>query len=267
MNEIAVQVKQLSKRFGDLQAVKQISFNVLRGECFGLLGPNGAGKSTTIKMMTTLLSPDSGTIEIGGYSCSRQPTRVREIIGYVPQAISVDGVLTGYENLLIFAKLFGLSKQERNARIAEILHMLDLGEAAGMQVKTYSGGMIRRLEIGQAILHRPQVLFLDEPTVGLDPVARKAVWDHIEQLREEFGITVILTTHYMDEAESMCSTIAIMSKGEIAAIGTPEHLRGQMGNPEASMDDVFTYFAGKFDHQQGGMKDVSRSRRTAKRLG
>lgn len=267
MNDWAVSVSGLTKTFGDVQAVKGVSFNVARGECFGLLGPNGAGKSTTIKMMTTLLGIDEGSITVGGYSVKEQPTRVREIIGYVPQAISIEGSLTGYENLLIFAKLFGLGKKERTERIESVLKMLDLEEAADRLAKTYSGGMIRRLEIGQAILHRPKVLFLDEPTVGLDPVARRAVWNHIEQLRQEFNMTIILTTHYMDEAESMCSTIAIMSRGAIAALGTAAELREQMGKPDATMDDIFAHFAGAFDHQQGGMRDVFRSRRTAKRLG
>ncbi|BCJ87558.1 ABC transporter ATP-binding protein [Effusibacillus dendaii] len=185
MSEIAIRVKNLYKTFGEIPAVQDVNFEVGRGTCFGLLGPNGAGKSTTIKMMTTLLPVQQGEIEIAGYSLTQNPFRIREMIGYVPQALSVDGNLTGYENLLIFAKLYGLSKKERAERIPETLQMLHLDDVAERPVKTYSGGMIRRLEIGQEILHRPQVLFLDEPTVGLDPVARKAVWNHIEQLRSD----------------------------------------------------------------------------------
>jgi ABC-2 type transport system ATP-binding protein len=180
--------------------------------------------------------------------------------------LSVDGALTGYENLLIFGKLYGLRRREREERIREILALTGLEEAADRPVKTYSGGMIRRLEIGQAILHRPKVLFLDEPTVGLDPVARRGIWDYIEALRGELDMTVVLTTHYMDEAESLCSRIAIMSKGEIAALGTVEELRRQTGNPEASMDDVFAHFAGNPDREEGGMRDVFRSRRKTARI-
>ncbi|MDN4594701.1 ABC transporter ATP-binding protein [Polycladomyces subterraneus] len=266
---IAVRVEHLSKRFGEVQAVHDISFDVLEGECFGLLGPNGAGKSTTIKMMTTLLSIDEGVIEIAGHSVQKHPTHVRESIGYVPQMLSVDGTLTGYENLLIFSKLYGLRRKEREERIAQILSLIGLEEAADRQVKTYSGGMIRKLEIGQAILHYPKVLFLDEPTVGLDPVARRGIWEHIEKLRQEHHMTVILTTHYMDEAESLCSRIAIMNKGQIAALGTVEELREKTGNPEASMDDIFAHFAGQIDNQnqEGEFRNVFRNRRTAKRLG
>jgi ABC-2 type transport system ATP-binding protein len=267
MSEVTINIKGLTKSFGNFQAVKGISFQVYRGECFGLLGPNGAGKSTTIKMLTTLLPVDGGEVEICGYRLDDRPERIRAVIGYVPQALSVDGGLTGYENLLVFSRLYGIPRREREARIREILVRMGLEEAADRPAKTYSGGMIRRLEIGQAIMHRPQVLFLDEPTVGLDPVARKAVWNHIEQLRREQQMTIFLTTHYMEEAEELCGRIAIMSKGRIAALGTGEQLREQMGNPQASMDDVFAHFAGTFENQQGEIRDVFQSRRTARRLG
>jgi ABC-2 type transport system ATP-binding protein len=267
MNDCTIRVTGLRKRFGEVEAVKGIDFDVRRGECFGLLGPNGAGKSTTIKILTTLVPADAGEVEIAGYKLLVHPMQIRASIGYVPQALSVDGALTGYQNLLVFSRLYGLARKLREERIWETLEMLGLTEAAHRPVKTYSGGMIRRLEIGQAILHRPQVLFLDEPTVGLDPVARKGVWQHIEDLQANHNITVLLTTHYMEEAESLCNRIAIMSRGQIAAIGTVQQLREQMGNPEASMDDIFAHFAGHFDAQQGEMRDVFRSRRTAKRLG
>lgn len=267
MRGTSVEVRGLSKRFADVQAVDDISFEVYSGECFGLLGPNGAGKSTTIKMMIALLPADEGEVVIAGHPLSSEPMKVKESIGYVPQMLSVDGVLTGYENLLIFAKLYGLGKEVREQRIREILKLLGLEEAAHRQVKTYSGGMIRRLEIGQAILHRPKVLFLDEPTVGLDPVARKAVWEHLETLREHYNMTVLLTTHYMEEAEALCARIAIMNQGSIAALGTIQELRDEMGSPDASVDDIFAYFAGNAESQRGGIRDVTRSRRTAKRLG
>jgi ABC-2 type transport system ATP-binding protein len=267
LSQATVIVHALEKRFGDVRAVGGIDFEIYEGECFGLLGPNGAGKSTTIKMMIGLLPIDAGSVTIAGQSIQDNPTRIRRMIGYVPQMLSVDGTLTGYENLLIFAKLYGLRRRERDARIQEILGLIGLEDAADRQVKTYSGGMIRRLEIGQAILHRPRVLFLDEPTVGLDPVARRGIWEHIERLRKEHNMTIVLTTHYMDEAESLCTRIAIMSRGQIAAMGTAAELREQMGNPQATMDDVFAHFAGRFDHQEGGMRNVARSRRTARRLG
>jgi ABC-2 type transport system ATP-binding protein len=218
-------------------------------------------------MLTTLMSPDGGEVTVSGHSLLNNPTQVRESIGYVPQMLSVDGSMTGYENLLIFSKFYGLKRKKREERIQEVLNLIRLDDAAQRLVKTYSGGMVRRLEIGQAILNRPEVLFLDEPTVGLDPVARKAVWTHIENLRREHNMTILLTTHYMEEAEALCTRIAIMSKGRIVAIGTPHELRAQMGNPLASMDDVFAHFVGSFEPEEGGFRDVSRSRRTAKRLG
>lgn len=267
MEEFMINVAGLTKNFGQVQAVKNISFSVRRAECFGLLGPNGAGKSTTIKILTTLTDLEGGEVQIGGLDLKKHPEQIRELIGYVPQAISMDGTLTGYENLLLFAKLHGLPRRVREERIQEVIKLLNLEEVAHRQAKTYSGGLIRRLEIGQAILHRPKILYLDEPTVGLDPIARKGVWSHIEELRNTEEMTIILTTHYMEEAEAMCSTIAIMCKGEVAALGSLEELRASMGNPGAGMNEIFVHFAGNPDQHQGGMRDVYRSRRTAKRLG
>ncbi|OIJ19043.1 multidrug ABC transporter ATP-binding protein [Anaerobacillus alkalidiazotrophicus] len=266
MNEYSIVVKNLSKSFKNIHAVKNISFQVEKGGCFGLLGSNGAGKSTTIKMMTSLLSIDSGEIEICSNNIKTQPLAIRKLIGYVPQSLSVDGTLTAYENLMLFSKLYGISKKYRKDRITQIVKMFDLEEVANRQVKTFSGGMVRRLEIGQAILHNPEVLFLDEPTVGLDPVARKNVWHHIEQLRTNYNMTIILTTHYMDEAESMCSNIAIMSQGEIVVNGTLAQLKEKIGNNDASMDDIYTHFAGN-SQMKGELKDVTATRRMAQRLG
>lgn len=258
-------VEHVSKKFDNFYAVKDINFTVRQGECFGLLGPNGAGKSTLIKMMTTLLTPDDGDITIVGHSVRKNPVKVRQSIGYVPQMLSVDGTLTAYENLLIFAKLYGLGTVARKERIPEILHLLGLEEDQHRQVKTFSGGMVRRLEIGQAILHQPQILFLDEPTVGLDPVARRGVWSHIEKLREKQNMTILLTTHYMEEAESLCSHISIMNHGEVAASGTLNQLQEQSGIPKASLDQLFVHYAGTFEEKEGRLKDVSRTRRTARK--
>ncbi|GBF33388.1 ABC transporter ATP-binding protein [Desulfocucumis palustris] len=268
MNEVkTVLVNNLTKGFDNIMAVSGINFEVYCGECFGLIGPNGAGKSTTIKMLTTLLPPDDGEAVINGYSIVKNPAGVRGSIGYVPQLLSVDGAMTGYENLLVFSKLYGLKRKQREERIKRVLDITGLEDAAHRQVKTYSGGMVRRLEIGQAILNYPQVLFLDEPTVGLDPVARKTIWKHIEKLRCEQNMTILLTTHYMEEAEALCSRIAIMNKGKIAVMGTARELRESTGNPHAGMDDVFAYYAGALESQEGDLRDASRTRRTAKRLG
>lgn len=244
--------KALTRRFGAQIAVNCMTISVAGGECFGLVGPNGAGKTTAIKMLTTLLPPSSGTVRISGFDIRREAARVRRVIGYVPQALSVDGTLTGYENLLIFAKLYDIPHAEREKRIAEAFAFMGLSDFANRLVREYSGGMIRRLEIAQSTLHRPPLLFLDEPTVGLDPLARKTVWDHMDQLRSKWGTTIFLTTHYMEEADELCSRVAIMHLGKIVAIGTPAELKIATGNPKATMDDVFIYFAGDKLESGGG---------------
>ena len=225
MNKIILEVKNLTKNFGDFTAVNSISFSIDKGEVFGLVGPNGAGKTTTIKILTTLLPPTSGEALIGGFNVVKNSTSVRRIIGYVPQLLSADGNLTGYENLLIFAKLYDIPSKERKKRIKDSLHFMGLTDSADKMVKSYSGGMIRRLEIAQAVLHKPMVLILDEPTVGLDPVARDSVWEYVKTLAGN-GTSVLMTTHYMEEADAMCTRVAIMNKGNIAAIGTPLELKG-----------------------------------------
>ena len=268
-----IEVRHLVKRFGDHAAVNNISFAVDNGEVFGLLGPNGAGKSTTIKMLTTLLSPTEGTARVDGFDIVRQTTAVRHSIGYVPQALSADGSLTGYENLLIFAKLYELPSKIRSSRIQEVLTFVGLADAGKQLVRNYSGGMIRRLEVAQALLHQPRVLFLDEPTVGLDPVARQAIWDHLMTLRSKTGMTILLTTHSMEEADSLCTRIGIMHRGVIVAIGTPEELKVKVGdtNPgrgqAPTLDDVFVHYAGDALESGGSYHETSRARRTARRLG
>jgi ABC-2 type transport system ATP-binding protein len=237
------------------------------GEIFGLLGPNGAGKTTAIKMLTTLLPPTCGSARIAGFDISHQAGQVRRVIGYVPQLLSADGTLTGYENLLIFAKLYDLPGNEREERIRSSLEFMGLSDSANKMVREYSGGMIRRLEIAQSMLHRPHMLFLDEPTVGLDPGARRAVWDHLLQLRDQFGTTIFLTTHLMEEADDLCSRVAIMHLGNIAAIGTPEELKKSIGMQEATLDDVFIHYSGNKLDTGGSYRETSRTRRTARRLG
>ena len=262
----AVQTCALTKRFESLVAVNELTFSFPRGSIFGLLGPNGAGKSTLIKMLTTLLPPSAGTAFVAGFDIVRSPQEVRRRIGYVSQMLSADGDLTGYENLLISAKLYGIPRSERTHRIADALEFMDLSQAAGKLVKHYSGGMIRRLEIAQSMLHRPSVLFLDEPTVGLDPFAKQAVWKHIRDLRRDFHATILMTTHDMLEADDLCETIAFMHQGNIAAIGSPADLKAARG-PQASLGDVFIHYTGAEISEGGDLRDVARTRRTSQRLG
>jgi ABC-2 type transport system ATP-binding protein len=211
-----------------LAAVNELTFSVDAGSIFGLLGPNGAGKSTLIKMLTTLLPP-TGSAHVAGFDIIRQPTDVRWHIGYVSQMLSADGDLTEYENLLISAKLYGLPREERMTRIAQALAFMELEAAGNKLVRHYSGGMMRRLEIAQSMLHRPAVLFLDEPTVALDPIAKHSVWERIRKLREQFGTTVLMTTHDMEEADHLCETVAFMYQGKVVATGSPAELKRTLG--------------------------------------
>ena len=262
-----VSAQGLTRRYGAFTAVDGIDLAVAPGEVFGLLGPNGAGKTTTIKMLVTLLPPGGGTATVGGYDVARQSDAVRRLIGYVPQALSADGGLTGLENLEVFAALYDVPRRERRARIAAALAFMGLEEAAPRMVNTYSGGMIRRLEVAQTLLHRPRILFLDEPTVGLDPVARRAVWDHLADLRTGYGTTLFLTTHYMEEADALAHRVAIMNRGKIVALGTPAALKAQVGRPGATLEDVFAHFTGARLESGGTYQDVRNARRTASRLG
>ena len=257
----------LYKSFGSVRAVQGVSFTVAAGQIFGLLGHNGAGKTTTIKMLTTLLPPSSGEARVAGFSITAQAVDVRRSIGYVPQAVSVDGSLTGYENLLIFAKLYDLPRGERQARIKEALEFMDLTAESGRLVSQYSGGMVRRLEIAQSTLHRPRVLFLDEPTVGLDPIARDAVWKHLVDLRANYGTTLFFTTHYLEEAQSHCDRIAIMHLGKLDALGTCTELEASLGGGSHTLDEVFVHYAGSALDSGGNFRDVSAERATAQRLG
>jgi ABC-2 type transport system ATP-binding protein len=227
---IAIEVKSLTKVYGvETRAVDNITFSVDEGEVFGLLGPNGAGKTTTIKMITTLAKPTSGSIRVLGIDAIRSPREVRKKLAYVPQAVSVDGDLSGYENLLIFSKLFHIDKQERRVRIDEALEYMNLRDRANDLVKHYSGGMMRRLEIAQALVNRPKILFLDEPSIGLDPASKKQVWDYIKRVAKEFGTTIFITTHDMEEANELCQRLSIMNAGRIAITGSPEELKRTAG--------------------------------------
>ena len=262
----AIETFVLTRRFGDLTAADHVTLNVPYGAIFGLLGPNGAGKTTIIKMLTTMLEPSEGTAAVAGFDIVKAPAKVRRMIGYVPQMLSADGGLTGWENLDLSAKLYGIGRSERKRRIEEALHFMGLTEFGRKLVKTYSGGMIRRLEIAQAMLHRPAVLFLDEPTIGLDPVARRSVWERLLELRCNFQMTVLITTHGMDEADELCDQLAIMHLGKVAAIGTPADLKANVG-PGATLDDVFVHFSGGTIQEEGSYHDVRATRRAVSRLG
>lgn len=259
--------ESLTRQFDDLVAVDHVSFAVKETEVFGLVGPNGAGKSTMIKMLTTLLPPTSGNGSICGFDIVRQAGSVRKQIGYVPQMVSADGDLTAKENLLLVAKLYDVPRDERLSRAVEALSFMNLSDVADKRVRQFSGGMIRRLEIAQSMLHRPKMLFLDEPTVGLDPVARSSVWKHILELRDKYRTTILLTTHLMEEVENLCDKVGIMHHGKMVALGTATELKAAIGNPEATLDEVFILFAGERIDEAGGFRAASRARRTARRLG
>jgi ABC-2 type transport system ATP-binding protein len=253
----------LTRRFGTIAAVDCVALSVLRCEIFGLIGPNGAGKSTLIKMLTTLLPPTSGTARVAGFDIVASPARVRAHIGYVPQLLSADGALTAYENLLLSARLYLIPPQERNPRIKRALEMMNLAGSSDRLVQRFSGGMIRRLEIAQAMLHEPPVLFMDEPTVGLDPVARRIVWDHVQKLRDDLGITILITTHLMDEADHLCDRIGVIHAGRLDEAGTPAELKARIG-PNATLDDVFAASTGVAFEAGGTYSDVRQSRNSAR---
>jgi ABC-2 type transport system ATP-binding protein len=261
----AVLVDDLVVRFGDIEAVRGVSFAVNAGEVFGLLGPNGAGKTTTIRVLTTLLKPTSGRALVAGHDVGRDGLAVRQLIGYVPQAISIDGALTAAENLEFYGRVTGVPKKQRRERIAQAVEAMDLASFLDRLGRTLSGGMLRRLEIATALLNRPKVLFLDEPTVGLDPTARRMVWERLEILREEAGTTLLVTPHQMDEAERQCQRIAIMDFGSLVAEGSPKELCSEFDVP--SLDEVFTEATGHEIGEGGSIKDARASRRLSRRLG
>lgn len=264
----AVRGTGIRHRYGDTVAVDDIDLDVAAGTVFGLLGPNGAGKTTTIRMITTLLPVPSGAIEVFGVDPARHKLAVRRLIGYVPQQLSADGTLTGRENVALFARLFDVPRARRRRIVAAALKSVDLAEVADRIVGTYSGGMIRRLELAQALVNTPRLLVLDEPTIGLDPIGRANVWERIIEVRANTGMTVLVTTHYMDEADQHCDQIALMHRGRIRALGTPAELKARVG-PGATLDDVFRAATGDELASDAGerMRDVRATRRTARRLG
>ena len=223
-----VEVESLTKWFGDFCAVDALTFNVEHGEIFGLLGPNGAGKSTLIRMLTTLVPPTSGTARIFGFDIVRDANSVRQSIGVIPQAMTSDLDLTAEENMSIFAKLYSIPRDKRRRTIRELLKAVDLEQWADKPVKMFSGGMRRRLEIARGLVHEPKIFFLDEPTTGLDPVSRVAVWEMLARIKRERDLTILVTTHYMDEADKLCDRIAIVDHGKLAALDSPLKLKASI---------------------------------------
>jgi len=221
----AIVVDELRKRYEEVQALDGVGFRVHAGEVFGLLGPNGAGKSTTVKVLATLTKPDGGQAEVAGHDVVREANTVRRSIGYVPQSSGVDRDATGRENLMLQGRVQGMGGRRLEARVKELLELLGLADAADRVVRGYSGGMKRRLDVGLGLVHRPQVLFLDEPTTGLDPEARASMWDELERLAEGESLTILLTTHYMEEADQLADRLAIVSRGRVVVEGTPEELK------------------------------------------
>ena len=265
----AVDCVDLSYQFATHLAVDHVNLSIAPGEMYGLLGPNGAGKTTTIRMITTLLTPATGSVRVFGIDAAARPMLVRRVIGYVPQALSADANLTGIENVELFARLFDVPRRSRKQRVSDALEAMGLTEAASRLAGTYSGGMIRRLELAQSLISAPRLLILDEPTVGLDPIARGVVWEYITKLRAEHQMTVLMTTHYMDEADAYCDRISLMHRGKIRVTGSPASLRAGLGD-EATLDDVFRHYTGDtLDEtpEEGDMRDARRARRTARRLG
>jgi len=253
LEQAVIEAKGLVKKYGDLEAVAGIDLEVYGGEIFGFLGPNGAGKSTTISMLCTLLTPTAGIARVAGIDVVRDPAAVRQRIGLVFQDPSLDDQLTARENLEFHAFVYSVPAPDRRRRIDEMLNLLQLADRASSAVKTFSGGMKRRLEIARGMLHQPQVLFLDEPTIGLDPQTRKSIWTHLNELRDTKGVTIFMTTHYMDEAE-YCDRIAIIDRGKIVALGTPDELKAMVGGDVVTITSTAPGAAAKEIEDMLGVK-------------
>lgn len=255
--EPIIEVKNLVKKYGDLSAVDDISFTVNKGEVFAFLGPNGAGKTTTIKMLTTLLTPTSGEAKLSGFDITKNPTQTRQSFGIVFQDPSLDNELTTYENMQYHAVLYAVPQEKTRARIEELLKLVELWDRRDDYVKNFSGGMKRRLEIARGLLHHPKVFFLDEPTIGLDPQTRNHMWTYIKELNRKEGVTVFLTTHYMEEAEKVAGRIAVIDHGKIVAQGTAEELKKQTNT--RTLEEAFLELTGKtIRHDEGTARDRMR---------
>ena len=238
----AIRTESLRRQFGDVVAVRDVSFEVPEGVNFALLGPNGAGKSTLIRMLTTVVAPSAGTAIVGGHDVRREPDAVRALIGVIPQALTSDPELTAAENLEFHARLYGVRRHARRRMVDELLAAVELSAWRDRMVGTFSGGMRRRLEIARSLMHQPRILFLDEPTTGLDPVSRRAIWGMIQRLKADTGVTLFLTTHYIEEADQVCDRVAIFDHGRIVVEGSPASLKAEAG--AVTLEDVFVQWTG-----------------------
>ena len=266
MTAPAIDCRHLTHRYRDFTAVDDFSLQVQRGETLGLLGPNGAGKTTVVRLLTTLAPIQHGEVRIFGLDARHDTMDVRYNIGYVPQQLSIEPTLTGRQNVEWFARLYDVPRSMRARRVEDALAAMQLLDTADRLASTYSGGMVRRLELAQALVNRPSLLILDEPTVGLDPIARESVWSQVQRMQQEFGMTVLLTTHYMEEADVLCDRVALMHHGVLQAVGTPSQLKDRVG-PAASLEDVFRHFAQSDLHEDptGAVPETIRADRRGDR--
>jgi ABC-2 type transport system ATP-binding protein len=269
----AIDCQHLTYRYGKFTAVDDVTLQVRPGETMGLLGPNGAGKTTLVRMLTTLTPVQQGQLCIFGLDSRRQTVDIRSNIGYVPQQLSIEPALTGKQNVEWFAPLYGVPGAQRAERVEQALVAMELLDVANRLAGTYSGGMVRRLEVAQALVNRPSLLVLDEPTVGLDPIAREGVWSQVQTMQAQFGMTVLLTTHYMEEADALCDRVALMHRGDLRAVGTPTKLKSAL-SPAATLEDVFRHYAASDLSQQTdssgsseSLRSIRSSRKVARRAG
>lgn len=269
-SSLAIDARNLTYRYGHFTAVDDLSVQVRVGETMGLLGPNGAGKTTAVRMFTTLAPVQNGDLAILGLDARTQTEAIRCNIGYVPQQLSIEPALTGRQNVTWFARLYGVPRKQRDARVAEALEAMQLSDVADRRAGSYSGGMVRRLEVAQALVNRPSLLVLDEPTVGLDPVARDRVWGHVLDMQRQYGMTVLLTTHYMEEADALCDRVALMHRGTLRAHGTPAALKSTV-SAGARLEDVFRHYTASdlTEHAEpnGSLREIRSSRKVASRAG
>jgi ABC-2 type transport system ATP-binding protein len=268
----AIECLHLSHRYGDFTAVDDLNLEVRAGETMGLLGPNGAGKTTVVRVLTTLTPVQHGEVRIFGLDASRDTMDIRHNIGYVPQQLSIESALTGRQNVDLFARLYDVPRRQRRERVAEAMNAMQLLDVADNLAGTYSGGMVRRLELAQALVNRPSLLLLDEPTVGLDPIARDGVWSQVADMQQQYGMTVLLTTHYMEEADALCDRVALMHHGVLQAVGSPNELKAGLSSddaPAATLEDVFRHYAGSDlaeDSTRRGLREIRSSRKLARRV-
>jgi ABC-2 type transport system ATP-binding protein len=273
MTPAAIDCTHLSHRYGDFTAVDDLSFDVRAGETMGFLGPNGAGKTTVVRVLTTLTPVQEGAVRIFGLDARRDTMDIRHNIGYVPQQLSIESALTGRQNVDLFARLYDVPRKQRRARVDEALEAMQLLDVSENLAGTYSGGMVRRLELAQALVNRPSLLILDEPTVGLDPIARDGVWSQVARMQDDYGMTVLLTTHYMEEADALCDRVALMHHGKLQAVGSPADLKAGLSSPtspDATLEDVFRHYAGSDlseDSARKNLGEIRSSRRVARRVG